>query len=374
MHWTQPHVWRELRRHEFPLAAPLEIDKVYWLADGAVRSGTQLDHNDAVAPLMARFFAAARTRFPLPYDLTAVDNGDIEEETVGDRLDSLDLSAYDRDVLDGALAMLAPSPDEQGVEQMLAWAATTFGDWGAFLETAGSWPIEGGTRRLITAMLGESEAELRLSTPVVAIEDDGTRVLVTTRSGERIHGRAAVVALPLNTLGDVRIAPEIAPLARAMVERKHPMRTVKIWARVRGAVEPFAALAPVGQNPINAARVEHRLDGDTLVVCFASDADALGVKDREAVQAALRALVPGIEVLETAGHDWVDDEFSQGTWAHHRPGDLTQAVPLMRQPHGRVHFAGGDIASLGVGGIEGAIESGARAARNVAAALADGRH
>ncbi|MGW0699018.1 flavin monoamine oxidase family protein [Streptomyces sp. NPDC002867] len=374
VHWTQPNVWRELQRHNIPLAVPLDIDKVYWLADGTVHSGSQLDYNTAVGPLAAQFFVDARARFPLPFDVTAIDAGEIEKESVGDRLDSLELSAYDRDVLDGMLATLVHSYSEQGIEQMLVWAATNFGDWGAFLETAGFWPIEGGTKRLIEAMLDESKADLCLSTPVSAIEDDGSAVVVTTRTGERIRARSAVVALPLNTLGDVTITPELAQPVRGMIEQKHPMRTSKIWARVRGEIEPFYAFAPVGKNSVNAARVEYLHGGDTLVVCFASDASALDAGDREAVQAALRTFVPGIEVLETAAHDWVGDEFSQGTWVHHRPGNLTKAAPQMRQPHGRLHFAGGDIASLGVGGIDGAIESGARAARNVAAALADGRY
>ncbi|MEU7595654.1 NAD(P)/FAD-dependent oxidoreductase [Streptomyces sp. NPDC039022] len=372
VHWTQPNVWHELRRHDIPLAAPLDIDTVYWLADGTVHSGSRLDHSNAVAPLAARFFADARACFPMPYDVTAVDNRAIEKETIASRLDSLNLSVHDREVLEGALATLVHFPDDQGVAQLLLWAATTFGDWGAFLETAGFWPIEGGTKRLLDAVLGESRAEIRLSTPVSAIDDDGSGVLVTTGAGERIRARSAVVALPLNTLGDVRITPDVARPARAMIDRKHPVRSAKIWARVRGEIEPFCAFAPVGKNPVNTARVEYRHDGDTLVVCFASGPSAVGAGDREGVQDALRTFVPGIEVRETAGHDWVGDQFSQGAWAHHRPGNLSGAVPLLREPHGRVHFAGGDIASVGVGGIEGAMETGAAAARNIAAALADG--
>ncbi|GCD33137.1 monooxygenase [Streptomyces chrestomyceticus JCM 4735] len=372
VHWTQPNVWHELRRHNIPLAPPLGIDTVYWLADGTVHSGSQHDYQNAVAPLAARFFADARACFPMPYDVTAVDTSAIEKETIASRLDALNLSVYDRDVLEGALATLVHSPGEQGVAQLLLWAATTFGDWGAFLETAGFWPIEGGTRRLLDAVLGESRAELRLSTPVTAIEDDGTGVLVTTDAGEQIRARSAVVALPLNTLGDVRITPDVPRPARAMIEQKQPVRSTKIWARVRGEIEPFCAFAPVGKNPVNTAKVEYRHDGDTLVVCFASGPSAVDAEDREGVQAALRTFVPGIEVRETAGHDWVGDPFSQGAWAHHRPGNLSGAVPLLREPHGRVHFAGGDIASVGVGGIEGAMETGAAAARDVTATLAGG--
>ncbi|GHB32513.1 hypothetical protein GCM10010377_23630 [Streptomyces viridiviolaceus] len=51
-----------------------------------------------------------------------------------------------------------------------------------------------------------------------------------------------------------------------------------------------------------------------------------------------------------------------------------RAVPEPRRPHGRIHLAGGDSAPMGIGGAEGAVETGANAARNVAAASAAGRH
>ncbi|MFI7103473.1 flavin monoamine oxidase family protein [Streptomyces sp. NPDC050161] len=371
-HWTQPHVWHELKRYGIGLAAPLEVEKAYWLADGVVHSGSPAEYADVGGPLIARCLADARERFPRPFDPAAVDTDAIEQETLGDRLDSLNLSPHDRDVLGGVMSSLVHSESEQGIAQFLLWAAIAFGDWDAFLETAGHWPIEGGTKRLLDAIADESQAELRLSTPVTAIEDDGAGVTLTTREGERIRARHAVVALPLNTLADVTMTPPVAQPVRAMIERKHPMRTAKIWARVRGEIEPFAAGAPAGKHPINTARTEYRHDGDTLVVCFCSDASAIDGTDREAVQRALRFFVPGVEVIDTACNDWVNDPFSQGTWVHHRPGNLTRAAPRMREPHGRIRFAGGDIAAVGVGGIDGAIETGAEAARDIVRALSDG--
>jgi monoamine oxidase len=372
VHWTQPHVWRELQHHNIPLSAPIETGRVYWLADGAVRSGTPEDYGNAVAPAMTRYVADTRAQFPLPFDITAVDCSAIEKETMLDRLDSLHLSDYERDVLDGAMAALVHSYAEQGLAQLLLGVATYFGNWDAFFETTSVWPIEGGTRRVLDAIVAESTADLHLSTPVAAVDDDGDIVTVTTDGGEQIQARAVVVAVPLNTLSDIAIKPGLPAIARDMIDRKHPVLSSKIWVKVEGEIEPFTAMAPVGKNPINAARAEYRHDGDTLVMCLCSDAAALDTNDLDAVQAALRLFVPDIEVRETASHDWVGDPFSQGTFCMHRPGDLTEAAVLMRAPHGRIHFAGSDIAALDAGAIEGALESGARAARNVAAALAIG--
>ena len=213
---------------------------------------------------------------------------------------------------------------------------------------------------------------MRLSTPVASIVDDGAGVVVTTRAGEEVRARAAVVALPINTLSDVSISPALPTPVRTLIEERHSVRCAKIWAKVKGEIEPFYAFAPVGRNPINLAMAEYYQDGETLVVCFGADGEAITAGDRDKVQEALRTFLPGIEVLETYGHDWVADEFSQGTWAMHRPGRLTTSVPAMRELHGRLQFAGGDIGTQFAGWIEGAIETGASAACRVGAALSDG--
>lgn len=372
VHWTQPNMWHELQRHHIPLAVPLEPAKVYWLADGATHSGTPEKYGAAVAPLIGRYFADARAQFPLPFDVNAVDTSAIEQETLEDRLNSLQLSAYERDLLDGAMAALVTDYKAHGVAQLLACVATYFGHWEAFFETAGTWPIEGGTKRLVDAILAESNAELRLSTPVVSVEDDGSGVTVATRSDDRIHARAAVVALPLNTLSDIAITPDVPPAARTMIDEKNPIMGSKIWVRAKGEIEPFQAVAPVGKNPVNAARVEYHADGDTFIMCLCSNAAAIDAADREAVQRALRSFVPDIEVVETACHDWTTDEFSKGGFMLHRPGHFTTGAVELRKPHGRIHFAGSDIAGMDAGAIEGAMDTGAHAARNVAAVLGRG--
>ncbi|MEU0404516.1 FAD-dependent oxidoreductase [Streptomyces sp. NPDC006197] len=56
------------------------------------------------------------------------------------------------------------------------------------------------------------------------------------------------------------------------------------------------------------------------------------------------------------------------------PATPPTPIPRLRQPHGRIRFAGGDIASSGAGGIDGAVESGTRTAREIAPTPADGRH
>jgi monoamine oxidase len=49
-----------------------------------------------------------------------------------------------------------------------------------------------------------------------------------------------------------------------------------------------------------------------------------------------------------------------------RPGQLTSHYPAIQQPHGRLAFATADIASGWNGLVDGAIESGLRAAEQAA--------
>jgi monoamine oxidase len=66
-------------------------------------------------------------------------------------------------------------------------------------------------------------------------------------------------------------------------------------------------------------------------------------------------------VLDATAHDWLADEFSNGTWAIHRPNWYTDHHAEMRRPEDRVLLAGSDIANGWSGFIDGAIESGLRA-------------
>lgn len=374
VHWTQPNMWQELQRHNIPLRIPVVPTTVYWIAEGTTHSASPEEYGAALEPLMNQFFADARAVFPQPFDIGLVDTSAVEKQTIADRLSALNLPSYEHDLLDGAMAGLVTAYEDHGVAQFLSCVATYFGSWAAFFETAGTWPIEGGTKRLLDAIMAESKAVVRLSTPVAAVEDDGTGVTVTTRAGEQIRARAAVVALPLNTLGDIAITPEVPAASRRMIDDKNPIVGSKIWVRAKGELEPFQAVAPLGQNPINAARVEYHEDGDTFIMCLCSTGAAIDATDPAAVQQALRAFIPDIEVRETACHDWVTDEFSKGGFMLHRPGHFTGGATQLREAHGRIHFAGSDIAGVEAGAIEGAMDTGAHAARSIDAALARGSY
>ena len=63
------------------------------------------------------------------------------------------------------------------------------------------------------------------------------------------------------------------------------------------------------------------------------------------------------------GHDWTTDRYALGTWPSFRPGQITRDERALSAPAGRIAFAGSETARRWPTYIEGAIESGLRAAR-----------
>jgi monoamine oxidase len=71
----------------------------------------------------------------------------------------------------------------------------------------------------------------------------------------------------------------------------------------------------------------------------------------------------------TSQHSWTRDPYAAGGWAYFNPGTVAKFLPAMYAPLGGVHFAGEQTA-VSSRGMEGALESGERAAREVLARLA----
>lgn len=362
VHWTQPNVWMELERHGIAhLEPPLESEAMYQLADGKVHT-TEFAHT---RELIGKLFEDARQRFPLPFDVTAFDNSDINNETLEERIAGMKLSKKDSDLVKGALSGLVHDYTKHGSTQLLMAVASNFGSYEAELETAGSWCIPGGMTKLSEAILSESKAELRLSTAITKIADSGSGVTLTTADGTEIQARTAVVAVPLNTMRLLDITPPLPSSVQAMLVDGNPVRGSKLWVRVKGHIAPFSALAPAGQHPLNAVRVERRWEEDTLILCMICQSDGIDHADKAAVQAALRTFVPTLEVVDTAWHDWNADEFSRGGWMMHAPRHFLDGAVKIREGHGRLAFAGADIAAMGPCTIDGAMSSGAAAAMQV---------
>jgi monoamine oxidase len=136
-------------------------------------------------------------------------------------------------------------------------------------------------------------------------------------------------------------------------------RGVKLMLRARGKSVAQGAIRrghPFGYL----ATEEMDDDGTQLMIGFGPDAEQCDPSDLAGVQRDLEAILPGYEAVAATSHDWLADEFAQGTWAIHRPGWYEHHHAAMQRPEGRLRLAGSDLADGWAGFIDGAIESGLR--------------
>ena|SRR5215469_2382283 len=78
----------------------------------------------------------------------------------------------------------------------------------------------------------------------------------------------------------------------------------------------------------------------------------------------------GANPIDYEDQDWPSDPWSRGCYgASMGPGIMTTVAKVIREPHGRIHWAGTETSTKWMGYVDGAIRSGERAAEEVLALL-----
>jgi monoamine oxidase len=262
------------------------------------------------------------------------------------------------------------SPDKVSALHVLSWVAG-WDNSALACYTDLSDKIVDGTRALIEAITNDSSAEIRLSTPVAAIEQKAESVQVTTRNGDVVSAKALVLATPVNTWEGIDFTPPLTDAHRQMAKDKQAGEAVKVWALVRGLDENFYGVGY--DTTFKWLATEYTTEEGQYLVGFVAGEDDLDPTDVEAVTAAIHEFLPEVEVVAVDAHDWNKDEFSQGTWMAYRPGQIVAHSAAVQEPCGRIAFANSDLASGWAGWIDGAIESAGSAVRTVQGWIATDR-
>jgi monoamine oxidase len=369
VHPTQPHVWAELTRYDLDVVASPEPHAAHWWAGGERHSGAPDELLALLDPGNEALLADARRWIPEPYaPLANPGLSKVDGLTIRKRIDTLRLPAAERELLAAFWTLnVNGSIEDAAYTQALRWCSLASGSWPIMFEACATLKIRRGTRALAEAIAADGDAELRLDARVARIEHDDDGACVTLIDGERVTAGAAIVTLPLHALRGIDV--ELSAGKRAAIAAGQVSRGCKAWIRLRGEHAPFVALGGADW-PITFLQAEYVEGGDTLVVGFGPDAAAIDLTDVAAVQQEVRRLLPEADVLDVAAHDWVADPYAAETWPMQRAGQLTASLAELQRPEGRLVLAGSDYANGWAGFIDGAIESGLRAAGTVATMLA----
>jgi len=226
--------------------------------------------------------------------------------------------------------------------------------------------IVGGNDRLATGLAAPIADRIRLSTPVAIVEpDDGAVVL---RSGERLTADHLVVTVPLPVLGRLwhDIPTELSRVGYGVGGKVIVQYGRRVWRDQGsdGSVRTERAWGELWETSDD-------MPGDrgvmTALLSSHDGAALLTLPDVvDSVVAEVERLFPGSRGLagERVVADWTDDEHSLGAYATFGVGQLVPAWPLLRRRHGRMILAG-EHTDEWCGYMEGALRSGARAARTI---------
>ncbi|RST60536.1 FAD-dependent oxidoreductase [Siminovitchia terrae] len=365
VHWYQPHLWSELTRYNLDIFEAEPAKKAYWITDRKVKSGTMEELRSILNESYERMMKEVTAFYPFPFEMQKNISKEFDSISISEFIEKFDLTKEQQDLISSSMGINYSGPPEEGAAtQMFRWWAFSQGNRAIFTDTAGRFKIKGGTRALVEAIASDVEAEIKYSSVVSSVENNDGNMGVQTKDGEIFYSKTAIVTVPLSTLDKIDFKPALSELKQAFISEKQVSKGVKVWARIKGVLEPFVTYAPVGY-PLQSIYYESQVEGDTIVVGFGSDANRLNLKDRDAVEQAIRLWLPEVEVMEVTGHDWTNDEFSKETWPMLKPNQLTSYVEEMRRPENGLYLAGTTYANGWAGFIDGAIENAINTGRKV---------
>jgi monoamine oxidase len=237
-----------------------------------------------------------------------------------------------------------------------------------------------GVQRIPEALAASLSGGVDLGRAVRAISVEREHVTVRCADSTTLCARHVVCAVPLGVLRKIAIDPSLpAPQAEAFARLpSQPLTQVylaprlKFWERDGYAPSLFT---DSGAGMIAAGRSRSNPNEVTSIACWITG-DAAASLDRLPPEAVGRAVIAEIERIRPAAagalefvalHSWGADPYAGGAWAYFRPGDVTRYAAKLGAAHGRLHFCGEHLAAESRG-MEGAMESGERAASEIVGA------
>ena len=246
--------------------------------------------------------------------------------------------------------------------------------------SAEAFRVPGGTDRLPRAMAARLEGRIRYGAAVTAIDHGRRGVDVEYVQGEArgtVRARRMVCALPFPALRDVRVSPAWTAGKQAAVQELPATSVTRVYLQVRRRFWEVDAPAstPTDLPIMLAAEASRRQPGERgILEAFITGPHAraaahLSEAERIAFAAGhMERIYPGLRshLERGASYAWDADPWSRGDYAWFRPGQMRRFLPHLATPEGRVPFAG-DQTSTSPGWMNGALESGLRAAAEIGA-------
>jgi monoamine oxidase len=239
--------------------------------------------------------------------------------------------------------------------------------------------VHGGAQTIAQRVADELGDAIHLSTPVHAIRQTKDAVEVTSPD-LTVAARRVIVTIPPALASRILYDPPL-PGDKALLLHQLPagteVKVVVIYDRPFWREDGLCGASVDTRDPFEVTLDTSPEDVSTGVMALyaagprARVLESVGAEERRRIVLDIltRRFGPrAADPAELYEQNWAEQEWTRGcSMAHFGTGVLTQFGPQIRQPVGRIHFAGTETAGVSHGAIDGAVRSGERAAGEVLA-------
>lgn len=306
----------------------------------------------------------------------------LARRSVADWLDHSHADHNLRALLQGVRGFFLADPDELSLLALVDQLASESAGQGRFYR------INGGNDRLAIGLAGRLREPVKLQAVVVAAAQsrDKVRVTVSGPEGTRTEITAAylVLALPTTTLRRITFRPLLPPLQRQAIRNlRYGLATKtllqfeqRFWQR-RGRPRAYGTDLPIGAVWDGNEEQRGRAGILTLLAGGSASTETQTAITKRGVEGQVQSLAwlgaGKNSLLASRVVSWEDDPLVQGGYAVFTHDYDPELRAWLAKPHGRILFAGEHTSLRWQGYMNGAVESGLRAAAEVQALVAQSR-
>jgi len=237
--------------------------------------------------------------------------------------------------------------------------------------------FKGGMHQIAQRMADELGDRIVLNAPVLKITQTSDGVCATTDKRD-YTARFVIVAGPPGPMSRVAFEPHL-PASRDGLHQRMPQGAIiKVVVAYKDAfwrTKGFSGQIATDDDVLGLAMDDWQEGTAPTLLCFiegrhALEMSAAGKDARKAkvIASLIRLLGPeAANYIAYEDNDWLLEPHTHGYVGSMPPGVMTRFGQALREPCGRIHWAGTETAEEWAGYIEGGMRSGIRAAREVIA-------
>ncbi|XP_045732518.2 amine oxidase [flavin-containing] A [Mirounga angustirostris] len=243
----------------------------------------------------------------------------------------------------------------------------------------------GGSGQVSERIMDHLGDRVKLRCPVTYVDQSGDNIIIETLNHELYECGYVISAIPPTLTAKIHFRPELPSERNQLIQRLPMGAIIKCMMYYKEAFwkkKDYCGCMIIEDEeaPISITLDDTKPDGSLPAIMgfiLARKADRLAKLHKEIRKKKICELYAKVlgsqEALQPVHYEeknWCEEQYSGGCYtAYFPPGIMTQYGRVIRQPVDRIYFAGTETATHWSGYMEGAVEAGERAAREVLNAL-----